>query len=179
MREILTTIETNSSANLNKARELGEKQMREFQNDLPDAFRKPLSTKVSLMKSPKDKRSKKKRNKNGYNTDIIFYRVPLLLGTNQSYFDKIYNFELAAVTFKESGKARYPKSKSVLMAKLKVEESTRCIKPESVVIDGGGMFHIIHWPTAGTLKDLVDGIEHYLHRFSSTHLPAVSSLQSW
>ena len=53
------------------------------------------------------------------------------------------------------------------MTKLKAEKSTRGITPDAVVVDGGGMLHIIHWPTNGTVKDLVDGIEHYLQRFSS------------
>ena len=95
--------------------------------------------------------SEKKSNKDRYNTDVIFSCVLFLLGTNQIDFDKIFDFELAAVPsslFKESGEARYPNSRSVLMTKLKIEESTRGIKPESVVIDGGRMLHIIHWLTA-------------------------------
>ena len=48
--------------------------------------------------------------------------------------------------------ARYPKSKSDLMKKLKVEESSRCIKPEATVVDGGGLLYQVHWPSNGLVK---------------------------
>ena len=97
--------------------------------------------------------------------DLIFSRVLLLLGTNQIDFEDLFDFELAAVPtslFEESGVARYPKNKPVLLNKLKVEESSCCIKPDATVIDGGGMLHKVHWPPNGIVKDLVDGIDHYV-----------------
>ena len=100
-----------------------------------------------------------------HNTDLIFSRVLLLPGTNQIDFEDLFDFELAAVPtslFEETGVARYPKNKSVLLNKLKVEESSRCIKPDATVIDGGGMLHKVHWPPNGIVKDLVDGIDHYV-----------------
>ena len=45
-----------------------------------------------------------------------------------------------------------------LMNKLKVEKSSRCIKPDATVIESGGMLHNIHWPSNGIVSDLVDGI---------------------
>lgn len=126
------------------------------------------------MKSAKDKRSKKKSDKEGYNTGVIFSRVLLILGTNQIDFENIFDFELAAVPsslFKESGEPRYPQSKSVLMTKLKAEENARGVKPDSVVIDGGEMLHIIHWSTGGTVRDLRDKSTTYkgfLHSQMST-----------
>ena len=48
------------------------------------------------------------------------------------------------------------------MNKLKVEKSSCCIKPDATVIDGGGMLHKVHWPPNGIVKDLVDGIHHYV-----------------
>ena len=97
--------------------------------------------------------------------DLIFSRVLLLLGTNQIDFEDLFDFELAAVPtslFEESGVARYPKNKPVLLNKLKVEESSRCIKPDATIIDGGGMLHKVHWPPNGVVKDLVNGIDHYV-----------------
>lgn len=85
-------------------------------------------------------------------------------------FGEIFNYELASVPsslFKECGEARYPKNKSNLMKKLKAEESPRGIKPDAVVVVGGGMMHTIYWPTSGTVKNLVDSVEHYLKKFSS------------
>ena len=43
-----------------------------------------------------------------------------------------------------------------------VEESSHCIKPDATVTDGGGMLHKVHWPPNGIVKDLVDGIDHYV-----------------
>ena len=79
--------------------------------------------------------------------DLIFSRVLLLLGTNQIDFEDLFDFELEAVPaslFEESGVARYPKNKSVLLNQLKVEESSCCIEPDSTVIDGGGMLNKVH-----------------------------------
>ena len=130
--------ESTKSVNVNKAAEIGKKQIDEFQDNLPDAFRKTLTTKVVLMTSLKDKKTIQKAEKGDYNEDLIFSCVLLLLGTNQIDFKDVFNFELAAVPaslFYETGNARYPKNKSVLMNKLKVEESSRGIQFDSVIID--------------------------------------------
>ena len=160
---IYTGKESEKSTSVYKAAELGEKQMQQFQ-ELSDGFRNTLTTKVVLMTSAKDKK-KKKDKENSYNIDLIFSRVLLLLGTNQIDFEDLFDFELPAVPtslFEESGVARYPKNKPVLLNKLKVEESSRCIKPDATIIDGGGMLHKVHWPPNGVVKDLVNGIDHYV-----------------
>lgn len=59
------------------------------------------------------------------------------------------------------------------MKNLKCQESSCGIKPDAVVVDGGGMLHNIYWPSTGTVKDLVDNVEHYLRKaspFSDTYL---------
>ena len=114
-----------------------------------------LTTKVVLMTSAKGKKKKKEDKENLYNTDLIFSRVLLLLATNQIDFEGLFDFELAAVPtslFVESGVARYPKNKSVLLNKLKVEESSRCINPDATVINGSGMLHKIHCLPMALLK---------------------------
>ena len=163
MVKIYTGKESQKSTNVYKAAELGEEQIKQFQKELPDGFRNTWTTKVVLMASAKDKKKKKKDKENSYNTDLIFSRVLILLGTNQINFEDLFDFELAAVPtslFEESRVARYPKNKSVLLNKLKVKESSRCIKPAATVIDGGGMLHSVHWPPNGIVKDLVDEIDH-------------------
>ena len=94
----------------------------------------------------KDKKTIQKAEKGDYNDDLIFSRVLLLVGTNQIEFKDVFNFQLAVVPtslFYETGNARYPKNNSVLMNKLKVEESSRGIQFDSVIIDGGGLMHKI------------------------------------
>ena len=162
---IYTGKESDKSTNVYKAAELGEEQMQQFQKGLPDGFRNTLTTKVVLLTSAKDKEKKEKDKENSYNTDLIFLCVLLILGTNQIDFEDLFDFELAAVPallFEESGVTRYPKNKSVLLNKLKVQESSRCIKPDATVIDGAGMLHKVHWSPNGIVKDLVDGIDHYV-----------------
>ena len=49
------------------------------------------------MTSTKDKKKKKRSDVTDYNTDFIFSRVLLLLGTQQIEFNDMFNFELASV----------------------------------------------------------------------------------
>ena len=51
------------------------------------------------------------------------------------------------------------------MNKLKVERVL--VKPDAVVIGDGGLLHHVYWPETGTVKDLLDNIQHYLQNFSS------------
>ena len=128
--------------NVDKAAEIGKRQMNDFQNSLPGSFRTPLSNKVVLMTSSKDKKTKLKIEKAEYNADLILSRILLLLGTNQLEFSEVFKYELAAVPpslFHETGNARYPKNKSLLMKKLKSEQSSRGIRFDAIVIDGGGL----------------------------------------
>lgn len=70
--------ESDQSVNMNKAAELGAKQMIEFQDDLMSAFKKPLTTNVELIISTKDKQTKRKVNKDEYNIDLLLARALLL-----------------------------------------------------------------------------------------------------
>ena len=163
MVNIYTGEELDKSTIVYKAVELGKKQMQQFQKELPDGFRNTLTTKVVLMTSAKDKKKKKKDKENSYNTDLIFSYVLLPLGTNLIDFEDLFDFELAAVPtslFEDSGVARYPKNKSVVLNKLKVEESSHCIKPDPTVINGTGMLHKVHWPPNDIVKDMIDKIDH-------------------
>ena len=53
------------------------------------------------------------------------------------------------------------------MKKLKAGESSPGIKSDAVAVDGGGTLCNIYWPTTGSVKDLVDNVEHYLQKVSS------------
>ena len=57
-------------------------------------------------------------------------------------------------------------SKSDLKKDLKVEISSR-LQPnaDAVIIDGGAMFWAIHWPTNGTVNDLVEAVKVHALRF--------------
>lgn len=118
------------SVNVNKAAKLGANQIIEFQDDLPSAFREPLTNKVVLMTSAKDIQAKRKANKYEYNTDLLFACALLFLASNQLELDQVFSHELAPAPtslFRELGDERYPKNKSVLMNKLKAEVSSRSV----------------------------------------------------
>ena len=122
------------------------------------------------MTSSKDKKTKLKIEKAEYNADLILSRVLLLLGTNQLEFSEVFKYELAAVPpslFHETGNARYPKNKSLLMNKLKSEQSSRGIRFDAIVIDEGGLLYKIYWPAYGTVSDLVDGLEKYIRKLNA------------
>ena len=80
--EVLVNIytgEVSDSSNVHNAKEIGTEQWAQFEDGLPESFRAPLTSKIVLMSSVKDK--KKKKNKNtSYNTDLIFSRALLLIG---------------------------------------------------------------------------------------------------
>ena len=91
-----------------------------------------------------------------YNTEIIFSRVMYLLSAGQIDIGDLFSYELSPVPtslFHDTGEGRYPTSKSVLKNELKVEESTRNINPDAVVIDGFAMLHAaVHWPKGGKVE---------------------------
>ena len=90
---IYTEKEFHQSVNVNKAAESGV--MTEFQHDLPGAFKKPLTTKVVLKKSAKDKEAKRKVNKDNNSTDLLLACALLFLGTSQLQLDQVFSCELA------------------------------------------------------------------------------------
>ena len=100
-----------------------------------------------------------------YNTELIFSRVLYLLNVDQIELESIFNYELAPLPtsmFKDTGEPRFTTTKSVLKNKLKVEVSSRNIKSEAVVVDGGGMLHsTVHRPKDGIVQDFVDGVSNY------------------
>ena len=53
------------------------------------------------------------------------------------------------------------------MKKLKSEQSSRGIRFDAIVIDGGGLLYKIYWPAYGTVSDLVDGLEKYIRKLNA------------
>ena len=120
------------------------------------------------MSSPKV--TKKELPLGEFNTELIFSRVMYLLGNDQLQLSSVFNFELSPVPlslFSESGDARYPSTKAVLMNTMKCEVSSISIFPSATVIDGVGMLHSsIYWPKEGTVLDLANSVE----KFTVKHL---------
>ena len=163
---IYTGEEECEKSNVERLIEIGKNQLADFQNNLPEGFRERLSSKVITM--TEGKKTKKAVDKPSFNTDLIFSRVLYLLGVHQLDLSTRFDYELAPVPtsfFKDTGEARYTSSKAVLKNKLKVEISSRGLKPDAVIVDGGGMLHSsIHWPKEGLVEDLVSGIIQYVSK---------------
>ena len=140
--------------------------MLEFQRSLPEGFHSRLSSIVISM--VKGNRTKKKDEiVEMYNTELIFSWVIYLLSANQIDLD-VFNYELAPFPtsiFEDSGEPRFTKSKSVLKNKLKVQVSSRNIKPDPVVTYGGGMlYYAVHWPKWGLVSEFIDGVTSYFFK---------------
>ena len=163
---IYTGEEVGEDVNVNKAVEIGQKQMKEFCSSLPQGFRERLSTKVKSM--AESKKTKQISVVAPFNTELISSRVLYLLGNSQPDFTTLFNYELSPVPtsmFYDSGEARYPKSKVVLKNRLKVEVSVRGVEVDAAEVDGRCMLHSsIHWPKDGSVKDLAKGVEKYVSR---------------
>ena len=63
--------------------------------------------------------------------------------------------------------ARYLNNKSLLMNKLKHEQSSRGSSFDAILIDGGGLLYKIYWPANGTVSDLIDGLEKYTRKLNA------------
>ena len=70
-----------------------------------------------------------------------------LLSVDPISLEDLFNYELAPVPtslFTDTGEARYPKFKSTLKKKLKVEVSTRT-NADVILLDGCAVLHHINW----------------------------------
>ena len=154
-----------SDININKSVILGEKMMLEFQNKLPEGFKATISRCVVPMSV---KKAKSNAATPEYNTELIFSRVMYLMSMGQIELEDIFNYELSPIPtslFKNTGEPRYPKNKSDLKNKLKVEISSRGTTPDSVFIDGcAALYSAIHWPKGGKVSDLIEALRCYISR---------------
>ena len=122
MVNIFTGEETDDTVNVHDAQQIGVSEVKKFNEKLPEEYRDRLSTTVKTMVPQKGK--KKEDIMGDFNTDLIFLRVLFLLGNDQLDLASVFKYELSPVPlslFSESGHARYPTSKSILMTNLKCE----------------------------------------------------------
>ena len=137
--------------------------MKEFQESLPDGFYATLPKKVITMENKKTKAKVVEV----YNTELIYSHVMCFLSVYQISSDDLFNYEFAAVPtslFTNTGEARYPKGKSTLKKKLKVEVSTRTHDPDAIILDGCAVLYHIHWPKDAREKDFVDAFIEFVKK---------------
>ena len=62
---------------------------------------------------------------------------------------------------------RIAKSKSILKNKLQVEQPARAAEqPDAIVIDGYAILWVVHWPSKGSVHDLVTNFVKYVKGYS-------------
>ena len=150
-------------SNVHKSFEIGNKQMKEFQKSLPDGFYATLPKQVITMENKKTKTQVVEV----YNTEFMYSRVMCLLSVDQISLDDLFNYELAPVPtslFADTGEARYPKGKSTLKKKLKVELSTRMHDADVTILDDCAVLYHIHWPKDAHVKDFVDAFIEFVKK---------------
>ena len=148
------------NVNVDKAVEIGSKQMKEFENGWPknsnDKLSRVVKTQVESGKYIKVGDTKV------FNTELIYTRVIGIQASSQEIdIIQLLSYELSPVPtamFSESGEMRVAKAKSVLKKVLQKEVSSRCIKKaiSTVVIDGSAILYLIPWPaSSATVGDFV------------------------
>jgi len=143
---------------------IGVKQMKEYEEQWPDSFNKPLSKQVVTMAVSR------KQIKVGqtpvYDTGLIYSRVLGLQAVRDINLKDILKFELAPVPpsmFEDNGDMRITKSKAVLKQKLQVEVSDTMFPADgAIIVDGCAMLWVIQWPSKGTVEDYVQNLLSYL-----------------
>ena len=124
---IVTGRVTNDAVNVDKAYEIGCKQVAEFKSSLPDGFYAQQSKKVVTMAVAK--KSVKVGNAEVVDTSLIYSRVlALQLSRDSLTMNDVLTYELAAIPtsmFTDSCDMRIAKNKSVLKNKLGVVVSAR------------------------------------------------------
>ena len=88
-----------------------------------------------------------------------------LLSVDQISLEDKFNYELAPVLtslFTDTGEARYPKGKSTLKKKLKVEVSTRTHDADVIILDSCAFLYHIHCPKNAPVKNVVDSFTEYI-----------------
>lgn len=98
-------------------------------------------------------------------TELIYYHIMCLLRIDQISLKDLFNYQLAQVStslFTGTGEERYPKVKSTLKKKLKIEVSNRSLDVDVVILDGCSVLSHIHRPKDACVKDFVDGSIEYV-----------------
>ena len=102
-----------------------------------------------------------------FDSGLIFARSLGLMNSRDIKVEQILSYELAPVPttmFEEKTRDLcIAKFKSIHMNKLQVEQSARATgQPDAIVIDGCAILWVVHWPSKGSLQDLVTNFVKYI-----------------
>ena len=145
-----------SSVNVDEAIDIGTRQMKEFEESLPDGFYETISKKVETMAITK--KSFRVGDSKVYNTELIYSRViGLQASSREVNITDVMSCELSPIPtglFSDSGDMRISKSKSTLKNLTKVDASSRQAAKEATctAIDGCALLWIPRWPSSTSTK---------------------------
>ena len=121
-----------SSVNIDKAIDIGTRQMKEFERKLPDNFYESIPMKVTTMAATK--KSLKMGDSKFYNTELIYSRVIGLQASSRDIsITEVISCELSPIPtalFNDSGEMQISKSKSDLKNLTKIDVSARHVTQE-------------------------------------------------
>ena len=144
------------SVNVENSVTIGKEQMKKYEATWPGGFNDALPIKVISISVTK--KEIKIGSSSTFDTELIYSRV----------MGEVFQYELApdpTSMFDYNGNMRLSGAKSVLIAKLQVDQSARTLLPPTIIIiDGCAILWIIHWPTNGTVQDFVNGFIGYVFR---------------
>ena len=158
-----------SSVNVDKAIDIGTRQMKEFERKLPDNFYESIPMKVMTMAATK--KSLKMGDSKVYNTELIYSRVIGLQASSRDIsISEVISCELSPVPtalFNDSGEMRISKSKSDLKNLTKVDVSARHVTQEETctVIDCCALLWIPQWPSSTSTQQplVMDFVKKFKH----------------
>lgn len=161
---------TQPSLNVDKAAEIGSKQMEEFEKTWPASFHETLQKRVTTMALVQ--KNVKVDGMKILDTEMIYARAMALQCSQRNYDTKnLMAHELAlrpASMFDDSGAMKVAKTKAVLKNNLKVEVARRHAEVDASFLDGCAVLWVIKWPTGGTVQDFLNSFRRHIQSYTET-----------
>ncbi|KAK5922319.1 hypothetical protein CgunFtcFv8_019592 [Champsocephalus gunnari] len=157
------------SVNVDKAVELGTKQMETFEAGWPASFHAPIQKCVTMMAA--FRKHIKVGDMKLFDTEMIYARAMALQSSHRKFdTNNLMSHELSpkpTSMFDDSGHMKEAKTKSTLKNALKVEVSSRHADVTASFLDGCAVMWVVSWPTGGgTVQDFLNNF----HRHIQVHL---------
>ena len=145
--------------------DLGKAQMEQYEVSWPEGFHQTLKKRVRTMKECRKKTRTDTAEQ--FDSGLIFARALGIMNSRDVKVKQILSYELAPVPtsmFEEKTRdLRIAQSKSILKNKLQVKQSACATgQPDTLVIDGCAILWVVHWPSKGSVQDLVTNFVKYV-----------------
>ena len=152
------------NVNVDRALEVGQEQLTQFEASWPNGFYDPISKKVVTLSEKKKRLSVGKK---VVDQEAIYVRViGLLVSQRDLDLQQVHATELAAYPpsmFQADGQMRMATGKSILKKNLQVEVSQRLLAcPTAVVVDVSAVLWTVNWPANGLVETFIEHFKEWL-----------------